>query len=123
MTGPVAHFGARDQERETAAQDQGPQGWEWFKQAFAPALTADPFRPEDELLIEIARYSQTELGAKVFAWLHSLTDRAPYPAGDFKAIEEAAIAAAKHAGRAGVGHVLSRAVAEGQRLRNAQHKG
>ena len=107
---------------EAAAQDDGPSGWDWFKQAFAPAMVNDPFRPEDEVLIELARYSGTEQGRAVLNFLHSITDRAPYPAG-FKSLEEAALAAAKHEGRAGVGLVLSRAVAEGQRLRDAQKKG
>lgn len=123
MTGPVAHFGPRDAAREAEAQPEGPQGWDWFRQALAPLLQPDQFRPDDQLLIEIARYSETEIGRKVFDWLHALTDRAPYPSGDFKAFEEAAIAAAKHAGRAGVGHVLTRAVAEGRKLRDAQSKG
>lgn len=123
MSGPVANFGARDVAREAAQQDEGPQGWEWFKEQFGPALAADPFRPGDDVLEELARYGRTELGAKVLAWLHGLTDAAPYPAGNFKSFEEAAIAAAKHAGRAGVGHVLTRAVAEGQRLRDAHNKG
>ena len=122
MTGPVAHFGGRDVKAEAAQQDDGPSGWDWFKAQFAPALAPDPFRPEDAVLVELARYAQTEQGRAGIGWLHSITDGAPYPAG-FSSLEAAALAAAKHEGRAGVGLVLTRAVAEGQRLRDAHNKG
>jgi hypothetical protein len=87
--------------------------------AIEDRAVADTFRPEDDLLKQIAQYANTYWGAKVFSWLHDLTDRAPYPmaTGD---IQELAMAASRHQGRAGVGHVLAKAVHEGNRLLNNQ---
>lgn len=116
--GPVAHFGGRNvaAELDEIVGSDG-DGWEFLKQQLLPALVNDPFRPEDAVLKELARYASTVEGGKVLAWLHSVTDRAPYPAG-FTSIEQAALAAAKHEGRAVVGHLLTRAVAEGQRIQS-----
>lgn len=102
---------------EAAIEDR--EGWDFFKNKFMPAAVADTFRPEDDLLKQIAQYANTYWGAKVFSWLHDLTDRAPYPmaTGD---IQELAMAASRHQGRAGVGHVLAKAVHEGNRLLNNQ---
>ena len=121
MTGPVANVGSRNVAREVDDALREGSGWEFFKKQFLPAVVADTFRPADEVLIEIARYSETQGGARVMAWLHELTDGAPYPVGT-TSLEETAIAAARHQGRAGVGHVLKKAVAEGKRLLN-QPKG
>ena len=114
MSGPAGAI-ARNVMNEVDAAVADESGWDWFKNNFAPAAVADSFRPEDQVLKALFLFAQTETGAKAIAWLHELSDRAPYPMieGSF---EQAALAAAKHQGRAGVGHVLSKAVAEGKRL-------
>lgn len=117
MTGPFV--GGRGIAQEVGAAIAETDGWDYFKKEFMPALVADSFRPEDQLLIEIYKISQTVEGRKVIAWLHQLTDLAPYPQF-IGSIEQTALMAAKHQGRAGVGHVLAKAVAEGERLFNQQ---
>lgn len=98
------------------AMDEHSAGWDFFKNQFLPAVTAETFRPDDKLLIEISQLAETDLGRRLFAWLHELTDRAPYPAIG-GSLEAAALAAAKHQGRAGVGLVLEKAVRTGRELR------
>jgi hypothetical protein len=122
MSGPVVNFGSpmNVDEQAEAAMDE-PSGWDWFKTQFVPAAVATTFKPEDGVLHTLSLFAETAEGAKVMAWLHELTDRAPYPVGG-ASIEELALAAARHQGRAGVGRVLSVAVAEGKKLRD-QKKG
>ena len=118
MSGPVIPRNIAQEVNKSLADGNG---WEFFKQQFLPAVVADTFRPDDQLLVDIAHFSTTSFGAKFLEWLHDLTDRAPYPI-DGATIEAAALAAARHQGRAGVGHVLTKAVTEGRRLQN-QNKG
>lgn len=115
MSGPVAHVG----KVSTPAIGEGlPDlgGWEQFKTLMQPAMMPDPFRPQDDVLRELARYNSTVEGAKVLAWMRSITDGAPYPQ-QIGSIEQTALAAAKHQGRCIVGELVSRAIAEGNRLR------
>lgn len=73
-------------------------------------------------------YKPSDAVAKVFyaifmgqreamEWLLDLTLRAPYPHVS-GSIEQAAIAAAKHQARAGIGEVIVAAIAEGKRLQD-----
>lgn len=114
MTGPAAHI-ARNVLDEVQSAIDDDSGWAWFKNQFMPTAVADTFRPDDDLLMKIAYLADSADGRRIFAWLHDLTDRAPYPMV-CDSIEATALAAARHQGRAGVGHVLAKAVAEGQRL-------
>lgn len=114
--GPAIVRGPRNIAQEVEAALADKDGWDWFKQSFAPAPVADPFKPEDEVLLEFSRYADTPLGARVVAWLHLISDQSPYPLGT-ASIEETAIAAARHQGRASVGYVISKAIAEGRMLR------
>jgi hypothetical protein len=115
MTGPVAHVGkASVPTVGDGLPDLG--GWEQFKNLMQPAMMADPFRPQDDVMRELAWYSGTVEGAKVIAWLRSITDGAPYPQ-HLGNIEQTALAAAKHQGRCMPGGMISHAIAEGTRLR------
>lgn len=93
----------------------GGQGWDGLEKMFEPALMHDRYRPQDELLKQIAALSQTEFGRELFAWLFDLTNRAPYPSTG-GTIENAALAAAKHEARAAVGEVILNAIVEGRKL-------
>jgi hypothetical protein len=118
--GPVAHVGRRlDEQAAEVLGDETP--WENLSRTFLPALVKDSFRPEESVMRELARIAVSPDGAKVVAWLRDLTDLAPYPEY-FRTSDEAGIAAAKHAGRAGVGRVLALALQHGQQLLN-QDKG
>lgn len=97
-------------------------GWDYFEKQILPLAMADTFRPADKLLVKIALYSQTEDGREFFKWLHDITDLAPYPIG-IAGFENMAMAAAAHGARAHVGHLLNKAVIEGQRLLDQQPKG
>jgi hypothetical protein len=121
MTGPVSHL-PRNMAREVQEALDSRDGWKVLEQQLLPAIAADSFHPGDEVLIEIARYAETDTGAKVIAWLHSLSDRAPYPCVTGGNLEHAALGAAKHEGRASVGHVIEKAVREGKRLRDIKLK-
>ncbi|YBV97534.1 hypothetical protein M1D80_11835 [Phyllobacteriaceae bacterium JZ32] len=81
----------------------------------APAQVGQNFRPSDNLMKFLYLFSQQRDAKELFDWLMDLTIRAPYPhiSGSF---EEAAIAAAKHQARAGIGEVIIEAIAEGKRL-------
>lgn len=95
----------------------GGQGWDALEKMMKPALMADQWRPQDDLLKQIAALSMTEFGRELFSWLFDLTNRAPYPqTGD--SIESAALAAAKHEARAAVGEVILNAIVEGRKLLN-----
>jgi hypothetical protein len=113
MSGPAASFGSTIQ----APVEDESEGWDFYKQKFMPAVVANTFRPEDSVLIEIYKLSETAEGRKIIDWLHELSDRAPYPRVGSN-FEEVAVAAAKHQGRALVGEVLTEAVREGKRLFN-----
>lgn len=116
--GPVAHVGKRIEEEANALlSDDTP--WENLERKFLPALVRDSFRPGDEVMLTLARFAILPDGAKVIAWLHDLSDLAPYPE-NFTTHDEAAIAAAKHAGRAGVGRVLKLAIETGQQMLKQQ---
>lgn len=118
--GPVANL-PRNVLAELDAAVDDPAGWDWFKTQFMPAAVADTFRPSDQTLMELAKLANTAWGQTILAWLHDLTDRAPYPMVEGLS-QQVALAAARHQGRAGVGHVLTRAVAEGQRLLDLQRE-
>lgn len=119
MSGPVSHIPKSIQERaDQALNDRS--GWDAFAKALMPALSADPFRPADNVLVEIARFSRTPEGSAVIAWLHGISDQAPYPDVTVQGFEHAALAAAKHQGRASVGQVLRKAIAEGTAILEAR---
>jgi hypothetical protein len=117
MSGPVGVVG----------QPQAPfvpdltqsKGWDDIERMLNPAKMPNPFKPADEVLMELARYAETEQGRKVLEWLHGVTDRAPYPQVGMS-FENVALAAAKHQGRVLVGDILTAAVLEGQALRASQ---
>lgn len=93
-------------------------GWDWFRQEFVPAVVADTFRPPDEFLGELSDFASTGFGERLLAWLHDLTDAAPYPqSGAAAGFEELALAAKAHQARSAVGRTISHAVSEGRRLR------
>lgn len=120
MTGPVGALPRNVAgELENALDD--PSGWDWFKERFAPAAVADSLRPGDDVMEGLARWGHTELGQKILAWLHDISDGAPYPVGH-TTIEQAALASARHEGRAGVGHLIEKAVREGNRLINLKQQ-
>ena len=116
MSGPVGSL-PRNVMREVEAALHESSGWDYFEKNVLPLAVADTFRPADDVLVDLAHYANTAQGRRVLAWLHDLTDLAPYPIG-MKTIEDAAMASARHQGRASVGHVLKKAVAEGTRLIN-----
>lgn len=117
MSGPVAQVGQSS--APVVGDPLRSGGWDDFRRMMEPAKFANPLRPGDDVLMELARYAETEQGRKVLAWLHSVTDQTPYPqvGGSF---ENVALAAAKHQGRALIGAMLTEAVKEGQALRNSQ---
>lgn len=81
----------------------------------APGQSGQTFRPDDDLLKFIYLFSQAREGRPFFEWLLDMTIRSPYPriSGSF---EQAALDAAKHQARAGIGEVILEAIAEGKRL-------
>jgi hypothetical protein len=116
MTGPVTNLPRAGREVE-AALNGGDEGWAGLERLMLPAVMPDPFRPDDAVLAEMARYAETEIGARVMAWLRSVTDCAPYPHVTAAGFEQAALAAARHEGRAHVGHLITKAIADGQTIR------
>ena len=123
MTGPVGAL-PRNMARDVHEALHDPtSGWEKLEQLMLPAVMPDPFRPQDGMMLELAKFAATAPGAAVIAWLRSITDLAPYPHVTAGGIEQAALAAARHEGRAHVGHLLQKAIAEGERLRNASQGG
>lgn len=82
----------------------------------APAQVGHSFRPSEDLMKVIYLLFGTAEGKQIFEWLMDLTLRAPYPHIDGSGFEQAAIAAAKHQARAGIGEVILEAVANGKRL-------
>lgn len=121
MSGPVAHVGGVNAHAKAQEWMQS-DGWKFFERQMDPAKMPNPFRPAGDMLKEISRYSETEQGKAFFAWLHSITDLAPYPNVNGGNLEQVAVAAAKHDGRALVGRMIAAALAEGKELRN-QEKG
>lgn len=117
MSGPVGIVANPGAPRVALALES--KGWDDIKQLLEPARMPNPFKPADEVLMELARYAETELGRKVLDWLHGVTDRAPYPQVG-ATFENVALAAAKHQGRALIGDMLTQAVKEGQQLRQQQ---
>ncbi len=75
------------------------------------------YRPTDD--VAKALYALFQYNRAVIDWLLDLTLRAPYPHvdGDF---QKAALAAAKHQARAGIGEVIAAAIAEGKRISDQQ---
>lgn len=120
MAGPVGEL-PRNIARELDAALNDDSGWDFFKERFLPAAVADSFRPPDELLVDLARYAETDRGRRVVDWLLDLTANAPYPVTGHS-IQHTALAAAKHEGRAGVGATIKKALREGRRLIEADHK-
>lgn len=82
----------------------------------APAQAGQNFRPTDDLMKVMYLFFGTVEGKQIFEWLMDLTVRAPYPHVNGSNFEQAAIAAAKHQSRCGVGEVILEAVAQGKRL-------
>jgi hypothetical protein len=122
MTGPVGAL-PRNIAREVAQATESPGGWEKLEQLMHPAVMPDPFRPDDAMMMELAKFGTTEVGSGVIAWLRSISDLAPYPHVTAGGIEQAALAAARHEGRAHVGHLMAKAIAEGQRLNQLKQEG
>lgn len=120
MSGPA--IPPRNAAREVSDALLESAGWDYFEKQILPLAVADTFRPADQLLIKIALFSQTVDGQQFFKWLHDITDLAPYPIG-IAGFENMAMAAAAHGARAHVGHLLNKAVIEGQRLIDQQPKG
>jgi hypothetical protein len=122
MSGPI---GALPNQRMTQQLNEmitSPSGFDALRKMMDPAVMPDPFRPADETLMAIARIARGMDGVKLVDWLRAITDLAPFPT-DFRNMEEAAIAAAKHAGRASIGMVLVKAIVEGNRLLDEATKG
>lgn len=119
MSGP-AILGRRGVSDALERELQGRDGWAYLEERLMPALMSDPYRPADRVMTELARWSRTEVGAEVIAWLHAISDGAPWPKTGLANIEQTALAAAKHEGRASVGQALSLAIAEGQRIIDKQ---
>lgn len=115
MSGPVGHFASS--KAPVAADPLKTSGWDDLKKMMMPAVMPDPFRPDDEVMMELARYAETAEGRKVLGWLHSITDQAPYPQY-FGSIEQTALASVKHQGRCMPGVALNEAVAIGKTLRS-----
>jgi hypothetical protein len=115
MSGPVVHVGKASM---PAVGDGLPDtgGWEQFKKLMDPAVMPDPYRPEDAMMMEMARYATSKEGAAFFKWLRSISNGAPYPQVS-NTFEGIALASAKHQGRCIVGELVSNALAEGERLR------
>lgn len=112
--GPVGHVGSS---KAPALPDlMKSDGWAAFEKMMQPAVMPDPYRPGDDVMMELARYAETAEGRKVLDWLHSITDGAPYPQ-HIGSIEQTALAAAKHQGRVLPGEMIRRAVATGKELR------
>lgn len=80
-----------------------------------PQISSLNYRPSDERLKAFYRILATIEGRELLDWLLDLTWRAPYPHVG-KSIAEAAIAAAKHEARAGIGEVILEALALGKYL-------
>jgi len=120
MSGPA--IPPRNVAREVSEALLESDGWGYFEKQILPLAMADTFRPDDQLLIMLARYSTTIDGQRFLKWLHEITDQAPYPVG-LTGFENMAMAAAAHGGRAHVGHLVSKAVSEGLRLIELQPKG
>lgn len=120
MSGPA--IPPRNIAREVTEAALESSGWGYFEQQILPLAMSDTFRPADALLTKIALYAQTADGQEFFKWLHEITDRAPYPVG-LDGFENMAMAAAAHGARAHVGHLLNKALIEGQRLLDQQPKG
>ena len=115
VSGPVIHVGGTKMPAVGEGLP-GTGGWEQFQKLMAPAVMPDPFRPEDAMMVEMARYATSKEGTAFFAWLRSISSGAPYPQ-QIGSIEQTALASAKHQGRCLVGEIVSRALAEGERLR------
>lgn len=122
MSGPVAHI-PRSVAAELKAAMDDTEGWKFFEEQLLPAAVADSFRPDDKIMITMARFASTLDGSGVIAWLRSISDRAPYPVVTAGNLEHAALGAAKHEGRAHVGHLIEKAIREGQRLIDLQQGG
>lgn len=122
MSGPVGAL-SRNIAAEVKAAMDDPGGWETLGGLMTPAVMPDPYRPADAVMLEAARYATTIEGQRFFAWLRAVSDLAPYPHVTAGGIEQAALAAARHEGRAHVGHLLAKLLAEGERLRRLQNGG
>lgn len=124
MSGPATHI-PRPMNAASAALHalEGEEGWAALERLMQPAMMPDPYRPADNVLMELGRYAATAEGQQVLAWLHAITDMAPYPNVTAGNIEHAALAAARHEGRAIVGQLVDRAVKEGTALRARKLQG
>jgi hypothetical protein len=122
MSGPVAHIAKSVAADLKAAMDDS-EGWKFFEENLLPAAMADTYRPDDRVMTSLARFAATLDGRDVVAWLRSISDRAPYPFVTGGNLEHAALGAAKHEGRAHVGHLIEKAIREGQRLIDASSRG
>ena len=91
-------------------------GWSVLEGLFQPAAVNQPFRPADEVLLEFGRLQRTASGQQLLDWLHKISDLSPYPAVTVRGFEQAALAAAKHEGRSGVGLAIRAAEREGKAL-------
>lgn len=120
MSGPAII--PRNIAREVSEAALESEGWGYFEKQILPLAMSDTFRPADQLLVKIALYAQTMDGQQFLKWLHEITDNAPYPVG-MDGFENMAMAAAAHGARAHVGHLVNKAVIEGQRLLDQQVKG
>ncbi|MBS9720043.1 hypothetical protein JYU29_04990 [Tianweitania sp. BSSL-BM11] len=114
MNGPT-DFGRQLQSIE--AMLAAPSTWDGLEHAFKPSQMPDRFDPGDDIKMLLAGLKNTVDGRRIIEWLADLTFRAPYPSTG-SSFEQAALAAAKHEARAAVGHVLLRAIAEGDALLN-----
>jgi len=122
MSGPAAHI-PRNVAREMKAAIDDSSGWKFFEEQMLPAVMADGFRPHDQVMVALARFAATLDGAGVVAWLRAISDCAPYPFVTGGNLEHAALGAAKHEGRAHVGHLIGKAISEGQRQIDQHHTG
>lgn len=118
MSGPFP-FARETMPLDDLLKQVGGPGWSGLDlaRAFAPAKVSDRFEPDEDLKKFLAAFSRTQQGRTFFNWIADLTVRAPYPhVGTLR--ETAALAAAKHEARCGVGQVIFAAVEEGERLLN-----
>lgn len=121
MSGPVAHI-RQNVAKELQGAIEDSAGWKFFEENLLPAAMADSWRPDDKVMVTLARLAHTQDGQAAIAWLHAVSDRAPYPFVTGGNLEHAALGAAKHEGRAHVGHLLEKAMREGQRLIDQKSK-
>lgn len=91
-------------------------GWSFLESLFQPAAVNQPFRPADEVLMEFGRLQRSAVGQQLLEWLHRISDLSPYPAVTLRGFEQAALAAAKHEGRSGVGLAIRAAEREGKAM-------